>query len=218
MGDRIKSPGIPPPWVPVPPTNPCRHHGIPGLASSGWDETVLLFRIMVRASGRAAVVMAAVIGGTAMLSACAASDGATSSETEATALSPGEVAGAGVGAVAGGATAALVGADPTGIVAGVIVGLIAGGYAGGQFGDEPEPASDTYSAIDTLKTGETRNWRDPETGRINSTTVERIFTRRDGSVCKEYTEKRPAGDGMAASTGTACKPPDSDWRGAAAPA
>lgn len=122
--------------------------------------------------------------------------------------------GAGAGAATGGVLAAIAGANPGWIAASAVLGGVAGGAIGEYLSrkDAEAAASNQYNALQNLGEGETKRWNNAETGRSGQTTVNRVYTRGDGTLCKDFTEVVETGERTFRESGTACKQPGGDWR------
>ncbi len=117
------------------------------------------------------------------------------------------------GAAFGGIVAALASANPAWIAASTILGGVAGGAIGNYLGrhDAEQHAENNLYALDTLGRGQSSRWQDASTGNSGSTTVTRVDTRSDGTVCKSFTETVRTGSRTTTQDATACKPRGGTW-------
>lgn len=117
------------------------------------------------------------------------------------------------GAAVGGVIAGLAGASPAWIAGSIILGGITGGVIGNYLGkkDAETHAQTNLEALDKLGAGKTASWKDDSTGNSGSTTVNKVTTNADGSVCKTFTETIKTKEKTTTEHGTACKAPGGSW-------
>lgn len=116
------------------------------------------------------------------------------------------------GAAFGGIIAALAGANPAWIAASTILGGVTGGVIGNYLGkqDAEKHAKNNLNALDTLSQGQSSSWSSPN-GDSGSTTINKVTTMADGTVCKNYTEQVTTPKKSVTQTATACKKPGGNW-------
>jgi len=122
--------------------------------------------------------------------------------------------GAAGGAAFGGIVAAIAGANPAWIAASVVLGGVTGGVIGNRMGreDAERHARANYSALDRLGAGQSDRWQNKKTGNYGSTTVTRVSTNGDGTVCKTYREQIHTEAESVTREGRACRAPGGSWR------
>jgi len=128
--------------------------------------------------------------------------------------SPKTTVGALGGAAAGGLIGSAAGGGSTGIAAGVILGGLLGGAVGNVL-DQRDKELATKQAQDSLenaKSGQTSQWRNPDSGNSGSFTPTRTFEDSSGRQCREYQQEIMVGGEKHQSYGTACRMPDGTWQ------
>lgn len=130
-----------------------------------------------------------------------------------TGLSKSTQTGAAGGAAFGGIIAALAGANPAWIAASVILGGVTGGAIGNYLGkeDAEKHAQTNLNALDTLGQGQSSSWSSAD-GDNGSTTINKVTTMADGTICKTYTESVHTSKKSVTQTATACKKPGGTWQ------
>jgi len=122
----------------------------------------------------------------------------------------GAAIGAGIGAVLGNALdchgCALIGG---------LLGAGIGGYTGGEVGKrmDAQDAARTSTAVNSLPTGASTSWKNPDTGMQYDVTPTRTYMSRDtGGYCREVTIGQAEIGGQRKEVyGTACRKPDGSW-------
>jgi len=111
------------------------------------------------------------------------------------------------GAAAGGIIAALADANPAWIAASIILGGVTGGAIGKYLGhdDAEKHARNNLDALDKLSEGQTATWGTVASGNSGATTVERVSTRADGTVCKRFKETVRTSAETVTKEATACR-------------
>jgi surface antigen len=126
----------------------------------------------------------------------------------------------GVGTLAGAAAGGLVGAQfgsGTGALAATAAGVVLGALVGGSIGRSLDHADRlamqqaTHVSLETARTGEAVQWRNPDTGHYGTVTPTRT-TERDGTFCREFQQAIAIGGRTEEGVGTACRQPDGSWR------
>jgi surface antigen len=119
----------------------------------------------------------------------------------------------------GGATAGgLIGAAAGGGAAGIAAGVILGGLVGGAIGDRMDAADRRAAneaaarALETVPSGSTTSWRNPDSGNSGSITPTHTYQTAGGQYCREYQQTITVGGQQEKSYGTACRQPDGSWR------
>jgi surface antigen len=122
--------------------------------------------------------------------------------------------GAALGAAGGGLLAAAAGGGGTGIAAGVLLGGLAGGALGSTLDaqDRRIAAQNSQNALETVPSGTTTTWRNPDSGNSGTLTPTRTFQNNSGQYCREYQQTITIGGKQEQSYGTACRQPDGTWK------
>jgi len=120
------------------------------------------------------------------------------------------------GMVIGGALGGLLGSQVgqgSGRTAAIIVGTLGGAYIGGAIGhsmDETDRIK-TAKTLETVRTGVSSSWKNPDTGNSYAVTPTRTFETTSGP-CREYTIDARIEGRKQQVYGTACRQPDGSWR------
>lgn len=123
-----------------------------------------------------------------------------------------EPAGMVIGGVLGGVLGSNVGGG-RGRTAAIIAGTLAGAAIGGAVGrsmDEVDRMK-TATTLETVRTGVTSTWQNPDTGYEYAVTPTRTYETGTGP-CREYTIRAEIGGGTEQVYGTACRQADGSWR------
>jgi surface antigen len=122
--------------------------------------------------------------------------------------------GAALGAAGGGLLAAAAGGGGTGIAAGVLLGGLAGGALGSTLDaqDRRIATQNSQNALETVPSGTTTTWRNPDSGNSGTLTPTRTFQNNSGQYCREYQQTITIGGKQEQSYGTACRQPDGTWK------
>jgi surface antigen len=125
---------------------------------------------------------------------------------------PREESGMVIGGLLGGMLGAQAGDHhmrPVAIIAGTLIGASIGGSIG-YYMDETDRLR-AGQTLETVRTGVSSSWRNPDTGAQYQFTPTRTFTRPQGP-CREYTMKAFIGGKHEEIYGTACRQADGSWR------
>ncbi len=126
----------------------------------------------------------------------------------------------GSGAVLGALTGGLLGSrfgGGEGAILTTAVGAIAGGLIGSSIGksldehDKMMAEKTTHSALESVPSGKTSEWRNPDNGHSGSVTPTRTYQAKDGTYCREYTQTINVGGESQKAYGKACRKPDGHW-------
>jgi surface antigen len=122
--------------------------------------------------------------------------------------------GAALGAAGGGLLAAAAGGKGTGIAAGVLLGGLAGGALGSALDaqDRRIAAQNSQSTLETVPSGTTTTWQNPDSGNSGTFTPTRTYENNGGQYCREYQQTIIVGGKEEKSYGTACRQPDGSWK------
>ena len=123
-----------------------------------------------------------------------------------------ELAGQVVGGAVGVAVGSQFGKDDGQLVAtgtGALIGVLLGGEIGRSL-DALDRAC-VGRTLETVPTGQTVAWRNPDTGANYRTTPRRTYQTDGGRYCREYTTSATVGGRQQQVYGTACRQPDGSW-------
>jgi surface antigen len=123
-----------------------------------------------------------------------------------------------IGAVAGGILGNQVGRG-TGKVFATAIGAVVGGIVGSEIGrsldkqDRLYAQQAEYTALETGRSGQRTQWRNPDNGRYGEVVPGQSY-RRGPSDCRDYTHTIYIDGRPQAMRGTACRNPDGTWSNA----
>lgn len=97
--------------------------------------------------------------------------------------------------------------------AAIIAGTIAGAAIGGAIGRSMDDVDrlKTAATLETVRTGVSSTWRNPDTGAEYAVTPTKTFETASGP-CREYTIDAVIGGKKEKIYGTACRQPDGSWK------
>lgn len=120
------------------------------------------------------------------------------------------------GAVAGGLAGQAIGGG-TGRLWATGAGVLLGALIGSEIGksldraDQAYMGQTTYNALETGRSGQAVQWRNPDSGHYGSVTPQSAY--QSGNVtCREYTQTINVGGRSEQAYGTACRQPDGSWQ------
>lgn len=125
----------------------------------------------------------------------------------------GTVLGAGLGGLAG----SFVG-DGRGQLLAIAAGTLAGAFLGNEVGKSLDRADQLamhqteQHTLEQVKTGQTGQWHNPDSGNSGSITPTRTFQAQSGVYCREFQSTVVIGGEEHKSFGVACRQPDGHWR------
>jgi surface antigen len=125
----------------------------------------------------------------------------------------GTLIGAGLGALAG----SQIGSG-TGKLAAVGVGTLLGAFLGNQAGASLDRADRLYASqsaqqgLETLPSGQTSEWRNPDSLNSGTFTPTSTYQAPDGLYCREYQQTVTVAGQHQSAYGTACRQPDGSWQ------
>ena len=127
---------------------------------------------------------------------------------------PKAVLGAVIGAAAGAGLAAALGADAGGIVAAGAGGALLGGFVGHKLDerDKRMAAQAAQAAFEQNRTGQSSDWRNPDSGNSGTVTPTRTYQLASGQYCREYRQDIMIGNEKHETYGTACRQPYGTWK------
>src|SRR5947209_6840967 len=123
-----------------------------------------------------------------------------------------------IGALGGAAVGGLIAGAAGGGSAGIAAGVIGGGLLGGLFGnllderDRRLATQTTHHALETMPSGGTTTWNNPDNGHAGTVTPIRTYQTTTGGDCREYQTTMTIDGRLERSYGTACRQPDGSWR------
>lgn len=124
----------------------------------------------------------------------------------------GTLFGAGLGGLAG----SQIGSG-TGQLVAVGAGVLLGGLLGNEVGRSLDKADQAYAAqsyqtsMESVPTGETTSWVNPDSGNQGSYTPTRTYQADTGQYCREFQQTIAVGGQTESGYGTACRRPDGSW-------
>ena len=123
-----------------------------------------------------------------------------------------EQAGMVIGGILGGVLGSEVGGG-RGRTAAIIAGTLAGAAIGGAIGHSMDEVDrmKTAGTLETVRTGVTSTWQNPDTGYQYAVTPTRTYETASGP-CREYTIDAKIGGRTEEVYGTACRQPDGSWK------
>ncbi|MFA5495833.1 MAG: RT0821/Lpp0805 family surface protein [Porticoccaceae bacterium] len=123
-----------------------------------------------------------------------------------------EQAGTAVGGVLGGVLGSQVGGG-TGRTAAIIAGTLLGAHIGSSVGQSMDQTDRlrTAQTLETARTGESSQWRNPDTGNQYTVVPTRTYDAASGP-CREYTMDAKIGGRTEQVYGTACRTDDGNWQ------
>ena len=120
------------------------------------------------------------------------------------------------GAVLGGLAGSAVGSG-TGRLWATGAGVLLGALVGSEIGksldraDRAAMADRTQYALDSGRSGQPVEWRNPDSGHYGSITPQPAY-QDNGTYCREYTQTVNIGGKTERAYGTACRQPDGSWQ------
>lgn len=118
-----------------------------------------------------------------------------------------------IGGILGGYLAKDIGKSEGEEAAATIIGTLLGAALGGAIGrsmDEVDRLK-TGSTLETVRTGVSSTWRNPDTGTHYTVTPTRTFETASGP-CRDFTVEAMIEGRTETVYGTACRQPDGTWR------
>lgn len=117
-----------------------------------------------------------------------------------------------IGGVLGGVLGSQVGRG-SGRTAATVIGTLIGASIGGNVGRSMDQTDrlKTAQALESVRTGRSSSWRNPDTGTAYTVTPTRTRQTTEGP-CREYTVDATVGDRPERVYGQACRQPDGSWR------
>jgi len=125
------------------------------------------------------------------------------------------------GALLGGIGGAVAGSQfgsGTGQLAAVAAGTLLGALIGSEVGksldraDQAALAQTTTSSLETLPSGSSSTWRNPDSGNYGTVTPTNTYQNSRGQYCREFTQTINVGGRVEEGFGTACRQPDGSWQ------
>lgn len=122
-----------------------------------------------------------------------------------------------IGGIAGGLLGSQFGNGEGQLVA-TGVGALAGALIGGQVGksmdeyDRQMAKTSSRQALEFSPSGNTVEWRNPDTGNYGSITPTKTFRTETGLYCREYVQEVVIGGERKKAYGQACRQADGNWQ------
>ena len=122
-----------------------------------------------------------------------------------------------LGAAAGAVAGSHVGKGK-GRMAGIAIGTLYGSLIGSGIGQSLDRADrmymqrTTHRSLESMPTGNTAAWNNPDSGNSGTVTPQRTFQTARGSYCREYQQTISVGGRTEEAYGTACRQPDGTWK------
>lgn len=126
-------------------------------------------------------------------------------------------AGALIGAGVGGLLGSTIGGG-SGRLAATAAGAVLGLALGNEIGASLDRADRLYAnrsrqqALETVPTGESTTWNNPDSGNHGSITPTRTYQMAGGRYCREFQHAVTVGGNTEMAYGNACRQPDGTWR------
>lgn len=130
---------------------------------------------------------------------------------------PKQTGGTFIGAGLGGLAGSQIGRGSGRLVA-VGLGTLAGALVGNEVGRSLDQADQAYAqqteqvALETVPTGSSINWSNPDTGHAGTVTPTYTYQAPTGAYCREYQHTVYVGGRAENAYGTACRQPDGSWQ------
>jgi surface antigen len=164
-----------------------------------------MFKTTATAKTGAAKTAIALVAAATLLAACNTSG-----------VGPRQGVGTVGGAVAGGVVGSQIGSGTGQLIAtgaGAVLGALVGGEIGRQLDrvDRQYHQQTAYSAFETVPTGQTSTWNNPDSGNYGQVTPVRTY-QSSGRDCRDFRQTVYVGGQPQTSFGTACRQPDGTWR------
>jgi surface antigen len=123
-----------------------------------------------------------------------------------------EQKGTAAGAVIGGVVGSTIGGG-TGRTVAIVAGTLAGGVLGKHIGRKMDEADrlKAAQALETLPTGKSTAWRNPDSGAQYNMTPTRTYQAK-GQDCRDYTIDSTVDGKPEKLQGTACRQADGTWK------
>ncbi len=130
---------------------------------------------------------------------------------------PKQTGGTFIGAGLGGLAGSQIGRG-SGRLFAVGLGTLAGALVGNEVGRSLDQADQAFAhqteqvALETVPTGSSIAWSNPDTGHAGTVTPTRTYRAPTGAYCREYQHTVYVGGRAENAYGTACHQPDGSWR------
>lgn len=128
-----------------------------------------------------------------------------------------QTGGAVLGGIGGGVIGSTIGSGrgkTVAIIAGTVLGALLGGAIGKQLDERDKllMARTTQSSLETGRSGQSSEWKNPDTGNRGTITPQPSYKSSGGQDCREFTQTIYVGGKSETAKGTACRNPDGTWR------
>ncbi|MBK1667759.1 hypothetical protein CKO28_06895 [Rhodovibrio sodomensis] len=98
--------------------------------------------------------------------------------------------------------------------AGAVLGALVGSEVGRSLdrADRQQVAATTQDTLEYAPSGQTSQWRNPDSGNRGTVTPTRTYRAGDGRYCREFQQTVIIGREAERVYGTACRQPDGSWQ------
>ncbi len=126
-----------------------------------------------------------------------------------------------LGTIIGGVGGAVLGNEVgkgRGRKAAIAAGALLGAMLGGQLGRDLDEADrmtaerTTQNTLERVRTGERREWQNPDSGNSGWVVPVRTWQQDSGAYCREFQTGITVGGEEKTAYGTACRQPDGSWK------
>ncbi len=124
-----------------------------------------------------------------------------------------QIGGGLLGGIGGGIAGAQIGGGSgrvAAIIGGTILGAALGSYVGGYM--DRMDQQQVNRTLETQPTGQSAQWRNPDTGHQFNVTPVNTFQKTDGQYCREFITQVQIGGRTEEAYGMACRMPDGSWK------
>ncbi|MDA1089278.1 MAG: RT0821/Lpp0805 family surface protein [Proteobacteria bacterium] len=125
----------------------------------------------------------------------------------------GTLLGAGLGALVG----SQIGSGK-GQMAAIAIGALAGAWGGSEIGKSLDKADKAYAqrtaqdSLEYAQVGQTKEWRNPDSGHSGTFTPTRTYKTSDGASCRDFETTIYVDGKKETGTGRACRQSDGTWQ------
>ncbi len=128
-----------------------------------------------------------------------------------------QTGGAVLGGIGGGVIGSQIGkgkGKTVATIAGTVLGTLVGGAIGKQLDERDRllMAQKTQDSLERAPSGQTSEWRNPDTGASGTITPKPAYQTSAGQYCREFQQTVTVGGKSEQAYGTACRQPDGSWK------
>lgn len=122
-----------------------------------------------------------------------------------------------LGGIAGGVIGSRIGKGrgrTVATIAGALIGALAGSAIGKQLDERDRllMARSTQDTLETGRSGQVTEWRNPDTGHRGTVVPEPAYRTPEGRYCREFQQTVTIGGKTQQAFGKACRQPDGTWK------